>query len=358
MQRILEKIGSSLLFVTLVIATITFPYSAPKHTYAPVELALSLQFGFLLIFLLTARTSVTVWAVIPCLLSFIILYLMFAAQYTSFHLYDFVMGLTPVIYLVLAYIGCNRQGSAAESDWLPGFITLIFFVFYIFRLLQGVEEPGFLMENNLELILFSAAAFKFYTMKLRDSHWTARFGFLFLVFTLFTLIDTKGYLVALVFALGIRREVRKFSILISLFFLYYLAAPVYEVWITTDRYFFLSAFLDAFSLLPQIGFELPSRSCYQLEPVLPRMVDRFGYCSSALFHGSVPRIFYDFGLIGAVGVFYFIFRLFVNLDSRFGASVFIYFFVAGIFISTFSSLLFLCSIFLLRLELNDTRYNT
>ena len=346
MQHVLERVGAWLLLATFLIALISFPYGAQKHNYAPVYLAFILQFGFVFLFLLTAKSSAVGWVVISVVLTLLLTYFVHVVDDAFFHSYDFLMGLTPLIYLVLGSLGYSRTVSKEKFNWLATLIVLLYFAFYSLRLVQGIKEPGFLLENNLELILLSAAAWRLYIVKLSDSRFLIKFVYFFSLAALFFLIDVKGYLLALVTILSIRRNLRIFSILIGLFLLYDFGGAAYDLWVATDRYFFLGAFVQSFSLLPQIGFELPPDVCSQLEPLLPRMIERFGYCSGALFHGSVPRIFYDYGVLGGVVLLYFICRLFAGLDGRYGVYIFVYFLVAGIFISTFGSLLFLCSFFL------------
>lgn len=358
MQQVLERVGAWLLLATCLIALVSFPYGAQKHNYAPVYLAFILQFGFVFLFLLAAKSSAVGWAVISAVLALLLTYSVHAVDDALFHFYDFLMGLTPLIYLMLGSLGYSRTVSKGKFNWLAIFIVLLYFLFYSLRLLQGIEEPGFLLENNLELILLSAAAWRLYIAKLSDSRFLIKCVLFFSLAALFFLIDVKGYLLALVTVLSIRRNFRVFSILVGLLLLYDFGGPVYDLWVATDRYLFLGAFVQSFSLLPQIGFELPPDVCSQLEPLLPRMIERFGYCSGALFHGSVPRIFYDYGVLGGVILFYFIYRLFADMDKRYGVYIFVYFLVAGIFISTFGSLLFLCGFFVLRVGLYDTTNNS
>ena len=57
--------------------------------------------------------------------------------------------------------------------------------------MQGIKEPGFLLENS-RLILLSAAAWRLYIVKLSDSRFLIKFVYFFSLAALFFLIDVEG----------------------------------------------------------------------------------------------------------------------------------------------------------------------
>lgn len=221
-------------------------------------------------------------------------------------------------------------------------------LFYFIRLIGGVSEPGFFLENNLELIVFVSAAFVVFGSYVQRQELGLTIIFWFIIIFILFLVDANGHLVAVMTATGILHGAKKYSLLLILCLSPFVLSTLIELWLVSDRFTFLSIFLSSFELWPRAGFVLDPDACAVLSAAVTGMYDRMGYCSSAMFHGSVPRMLYDFGIVFGSTILILFFLAIRQIAPRLALPIYVYFLVSGIFISIFGSTLFLLSIFLLR----------
>jgi hypothetical protein len=257
------------------------------------------------------------------------------------------MAFIPVLYLALISVDLKKFISKQVSINLSRFILIAMPSFYLLRIMMGVQEPGFLLENNLEILIFVSSAFVIFVNYFEDSRLLVIFIFWLSICGVLLISDTIGHLVGIFAAFGALPGFKKYGLIFLLCFSPFLLNVLYELWLLSDRYVFLSSFLISFDFWPQAGFELNSEVCKPLSGAV-MMYERMGYCSSVMFHGSVPRIFYDFGLLFGCIICIMFYAAIYKIIPKYSLSIFVYLFVSGIFISIFNSSLFLLSIFLLR----------
>lgn len=348
MTYLSSRLAGAIVLLLFALGFLTFPYSAGKHIYLPTVYALSIQISMIALFALIFRASVITFAIFLLLGSGVAFYIAYFDSDASFHSYDAAMAFVPLLYLMLISGGWVKSVPKSLPLNLSKFIFLAMPLFYFIRLIGGVSEPGFFLENNLELIVFVSAAFVVFESYFQKPKIGQIIIFWFMIFFVLFLVDAKGHLVAVMAAISILYGAKKYSLLLILCLLPFFLIPLIELWLVSDRFTFLSVFLSSFELWPRAGFVLDQDACALLSAAVTGMYDRMGYCSSAMYHGSVLRMLYDFGLVFGSTICILFFLVIRQIIPRLALPIYVYFLVSGIFISTFGSALFLLSIFLLR----------
>lgn len=347
--------AGGLVLLLFALGFLTFPYSANKHIYLSPVYALTIQISMIALFVLIFRASVITFAIYLLLGSGVAFYIAYFNFDASFHSYDAAMAFAPLLYLMLISADWMKSVPKSLPINISKFIFLAMPLFYLIRLVGGVSEPGFFLENNLELVVFVSAAFVVFGSYFQKPTLGKTIIFWFVTILILFLIDARGHLVGVMTAIGIFHGAKKYSLPLILCLLPFFLSTLIELWLVSDRFTFLSVFMSSFELWPKAGFGLDTESCGLLSAAIVGMYERMGYCSSAMFHGSVPRILYDFGLVFGSTICFLFFVVLRRITPRLALPIYVYFMVAGIFNSIFGSALFLLSIFLLRGIGNDHR---
>jgi hypothetical protein len=355
MTYVSSRLARTIVLLLFVFGFLTFPYSAGKHIYLSPDYALIIQISMIALFALNLRVSVIRFAIYLLLASGVVFYIGYFNSDASFHILDAAMAFSPLVYLILISGGWTKSVPKSLSLNISKFIFLAMPVFYFIRLIGGVSEPGFFLENNLELIIFVSSAFVVFGSYFKKPSLGVTIIFWFLIVFVLFLVDAKGHLIAVIAAISTLHGLKKYSLLFILCLSPFVLSTLTELWLVSDRFYFLSVFLYSFDLWPRAGFALDTDTCKLLSHAVAGMYDRMGYCSSAMFHGSVPRMLYDFGLVFGSAICILFFLVIRQITPRLALPIYVYFFVSGVFISIFGSSLFLLSIFLLRGVSYDNR---
>ena len=355
MTYLSSRLAGGIVLLLFVLGILTFPYSSGKHIYLSPVYALIIQILMIALFALNLRASVITFAIYLSLASGVAFYIAYFNSDASFHAHSAAMAFAPLAHLMLISGGWIKSVPKSLSVNISKFFFLAMPLFYFVRLIGGVSEPGFFLENNLELIVFVSAAFVVFESYFQKPELGLTIIFWFIIVFVLFLVDARGHLIAVITAIGILPGLKKYSLLFILCLSPFVLSPLIELWLVSDRFNFLSVFLSAFELWPRAGFALDNDACVLLSAAVSGMYDRMGYCSSVMFLGSVPRMLYDFGLVfGSVMCILFLLVI-RQITPRLALPIYVYFLVSGIFISMFGSTLFLLSIFLLRGVSYDNR---
>jgi len=207
----------------------------------------------------------------------------------------------------------------------PKNLYLSFFlytVFLIFRLSQGIKEPGLFMEFNLEGILWVSLAlyiFKRITVKF----WANLFLISCLLFLI--LMDSKALALALFtfMFLNSHRTVRIIAMVMLAIVLLdgidFAAIDRFSYWVAYYGYFVEGKMQVLF---PIFNVEVQGNAGEILSRMAPGNYLKYGYSSSPAFHAYLLRILYDYGLILGFALIYFHFaRVRSVLGSRLACSL-------------------------------------
>ena len=272
----------------LLLAIIIFPYGEGDHIYLSSHIARIFEVSVLIYFVKSIRINY----VLITLCLFLLLVLRFKG--IEYAVYTFRM----ILFLFIV----TTRNLNPKNLYLSFFL---YTVFLIFRLSQGIEEPGLFMEFNLEGILWISLALYIFK-KISVKFWSYLFLISCLIFLLF--MDSKALALALVayIFLNSNRTVRTIAMVILAIVLLdgidFTAIDRFSYWVAYYEYFVEGKMQILF---PIFDVEVRGNAAEILNRMAPGNYLKYGYSSSPGFHAYLLRILYDYGLILGLTLIYF-----------------------------------------------------
>lgn len=288
---------------------------AAKFGFAS-QAALAIEAGLILVLTLSigpskrAIVSIAIFGVL-------LMQLFMAANSGTVHWQDFFRAIKPWFYLALLF-SCPPVKLLVGRQWLP--VVYVFAFFYVVALLSGDSRPRLLVENNFEvplvLSIYSALVISG-GVELRS-----RISAVVALIVLLSMSRSGVAAYAVVMALLVFREVRAgrmrgqlswrrvgtyswlvVGAVVVIAYVFTLRADSLD---SIDRVAFFRTFwpswLDLGIVNQLVGAgaltELPTFACYEHAFYLEALAGHEGQCYSVVWHASVFRLVFDFGVVG------------------------------------------------------------
>lgn len=272
----------------LLLATIIFPYGEGEHVYLSPNIARVFEFSVLIYFVKSIRINY----LFITLCFFVLVVLRFKG--IEYGVYTFRM----ILFLFIV----TTRSLKPINLYLSFFLYTIFL---IFRLSQGIKEPGLFMEFNLEGILWVALVIYIFN-RISPKIWAKFFLITCILFLL--VMDSKALVLALSAYIFFDSH-RTFKIIVLGMLSIVLLDGIDLT--SIDRFSYWVAYYSYFAegglqvFIPIFDIEVQGNAGEILNRMAPGNYLKHGYSTSPGFHAYLLRILYDYGLILGFSLIYF-----------------------------------------------------
>lgn len=295
------------------------------------------------------------WFISYGLLCYSVVILFLSMNNNDVAIRDFFIAYKSIFYLIMLSFFVGKVFFKPESVLIFfRFLLFVFFIKYIlWFFLSSTDRPGVFAENNFEIVFILLVSLSVF--KVNDKVGSLENTILFLVVMFSGSRSGIVCLFAMYFILYARISGYKaifscffllvFSLIISFVFFQRLSGGSLE---SIDRVVFLQSLIMSISDWSILNYlfgnfflsPLAEEACTRLSFYTSLFsVDNPGICYSVILHAYVLRIFYDFGLLGLIFIFYITFQMIIksNVKSKIAFAALAVIFLSGLSVSSLNS---------------------